>query len=180
MLRTDELLVYLKARKQPMCVAISEDATRVDNRLQYDSRTNEILGFVLPINQQNGMPIPMCYKARSMNEILQHFSKIFKCGANRNKPFYFQDYPHNGTKLRTLLLKTIEDTERLPIGRYYIQQSHLQEIINNFSKDKHLLTPTDLKPIDRQNFGSVVKICSDRVINLLKKRLRIVKVLLFS
>lgn len=73
-LRTDELLVYLKARKQPMCVAISEDATRVDNRLQYDSRTNQILGFVLPINQQNGMPIPMCYKARSMNEILQHFA----------------------------------------------------------------------------------------------------------
>lgn len=259
-LRTDELSAYLEARKQPMWVVLSEDATRVDNRLQYDSRTNQIIGFVLPINQENGMPIPFCFKARSANEILQHFADenslahfvnvimaqplgstssfcllvfgsdsrytaddvskrwdfvtkelnkigigvlsissdsdpkyscamrnnsglgavtnellmggLFKCGVNLEPPYYVQDCPHIGTKLRNALLKTIDDKEKFPFGRYHIQQNHLQELMNISSKDKHLLTATTLNPVDRQNFESVLKICSDRVINLLKHKVK--------
>lgn len=47
-LRVDELLVHLKARNQSLWVALSEDATRIENKLQYDSRTNQIIGFCLP------------------------------------------------------------------------------------------------------------------------------------
>lgn len=46
------------------------DATRI----QYSSHTNELVGFVLPLNDSNGMPVPHVYKTRSANEIVQHFS----------------------------------------------------------------------------------------------------------
>lgn len=73
-LRAEELLQYLNARKLKPIVSISEDATRINGRIQYDSRTNQILGFPLPISDKNGMPIPFSYKARSATEILQHFT----------------------------------------------------------------------------------------------------------
>lgn len=73
-LRVDELLLYLKDRKLPLWVSLSEDATRVENRVRYDSRTNQIIGFILP-TYQSGMPISLCYKARSIEEIVDHFSK---------------------------------------------------------------------------------------------------------
>lgn len=73
-LRVDELLLYLKDRKLPLWVSLSEDATRVDNKVKYDSRTNQIIGFILPTSH-SGMPIPFRYKARNMQEIVSHFSK---------------------------------------------------------------------------------------------------------
>lgn len=73
-LRTDELLLYLKQRNQPLMVSLSEDATRIDNRIQYDRSTNQLIGFTLPLNKHNGMPIPFAFKARSAFEMLNHFS----------------------------------------------------------------------------------------------------------
>lgn len=252
-LRVEELLVYLNARNQPLWVALSEDATRIENRLQYDSRTNQIIGFCLPMDS-NGMPIPLHFKARTASEIVKHFSSdipvanfvnaliaqplgtassfclliygtdnqntadviskrwtyvnemlkkvgigvlsmstdsdpkynaamrknsnlgkdsndssgLFKCGKNFEPPFNFQDYPHIGTKLRNFLLTTIEEPEKLPFGDYFIQQQHLQYILEHFYKDEHLLTATDLNPADRMNFHSAQKICSDRIIKLLE------------
>lgn len=65
-LRVDELLSYLKARKLPLWVSLSEDATRVENKVRYDLRTNQIIGFILPTTHSNGMPIPFRYKARNI------------------------------------------------------------------------------------------------------------------
>lgn len=73
-LRVDELLLYLRERKLPLWVSLSEDATRAENKVKYDARTNQIIGFILPTNL-NGMPIPFSYKARNLQEILKHFSK---------------------------------------------------------------------------------------------------------
>lgn len=73
-LRSDELLNYLQQRKQPLIVSLSEDATRIENRVQYDKRTNQLIGFTLPTNPKNGMPTPFVYKARSSDEIIAHFS----------------------------------------------------------------------------------------------------------
>lgn len=39
-LRTNELLKYLKERKLELVVSLSEDATRIDGRIQYDSVRN--------------------------------------------------------------------------------------------------------------------------------------------
>lgn len=73
-LRCDELLVYLKDRNLDPVVALSEDATRIVGRIQYDIKSNEIIGFTLPLNEMNGLPIPFSYSARNANEIIEHFS----------------------------------------------------------------------------------------------------------
>lgn len=57
-LRCQELLKYLEDRKLPLAVCLSEDATRIVGRLQYNKNTNQIVGFTLPIHSMTGMPIP--------------------------------------------------------------------------------------------------------------------------
>lgn len=73
-LRTEELRIYLKERNLPNIVGLSEDGTRSVGRVQYDSRTNQMIGFTLPINQKNGMPIPFSFPARNAEEMIHHFS----------------------------------------------------------------------------------------------------------
>lgn len=72
-LRTDELRNYLNERSLPNVVCLSEDATRVVGRVQYDSRTNQIVGFTLPIHSKSGIPIPFKFPARTATEMLNHF-----------------------------------------------------------------------------------------------------------
>lgn len=55
-------------------MALSEDATRIEGKVQYDVRTNQLIGFILPINSDSGLPIPFTFKVRSANEIVEHFS----------------------------------------------------------------------------------------------------------
>lgn len=257
-LRCEELLNYLKDRKLEMCVALSEDATRIEGKIQYDARTNQLVGFILPMDFKSGLPIPFAYKARSAEEVVEHFSngtsiasylitimakpigsapafcllifgsdnrfsaqlvanrwkfitsqlmnlgimvisiasdsdprfnsamrqnsalgcatddfktnKWFSCGDNMASPFYIQDTTHIGTKMRNFLLKTLMYPRKLPFGNYsFITIEHLQHLMNRFSKDKHQLTPTVLNPYDRQNFDSVLRICSPAVIALLNE-----------
>lgn len=260
-LRCQELLNFLIERKLPLFVSLSEDATKIENRIQYDSQTVQLVGFILPINESNGMPIPFSYKGRTAGEILMHFSTnrriasnvntviaqplgeapsfclllfgtdnryksldvskrwtyiaeeltkigitvlsissdsdtkfnaamrkntclgnssnefsmngIFMCGTKFEPPFYLQDFPHIGTKLRNLFLQTIANVYKLPMGNFYIQQNHLKQLMDICTKDQHHLTATDLNPADRQNFDSVLKICDIRVINLLKEKVMI-------
>lgn len=75
-LRCEELKIYLEERgvSHPFAVSLSEDATRTVGKVQYDQKTNQLVGFVLPTNSVNGMPIPFSYQARNANEILNHFS----------------------------------------------------------------------------------------------------------
>lgn len=260
-LRAKELLAYLKELNLPLVVSISEDATRIENRLQYDSSTNQIIGFVLPINQETGMPIPYSYMARNAEEMISHFaqnqpiaslvnvvmaqpisetfappfclllfgsdnkytqrdvcnrwkfiaeqlselnikvltvssdsdpkfnssmrylSKLgqksdvfpdtewFSCVfANYQNNFllFVQDIIHIATKLRNFFLKTIMNPELLPFGDFFIQQSHLEYLLQNFSKDKHCLTHSTLNPIDKQNFESVQRMYDQKVIDLLR------------
>lgn len=72
-LRTIELLKFLELRDLPLAVSLSEDATSIEGRPQYDSKTNQIMGLVLPINKCNGMPIPKSYPARSADEMASYF-----------------------------------------------------------------------------------------------------------
>lgn len=71
-LRCEELKTYLVDNNLPLFVWLSEDATRITGRIQYDSNTNQLIGFVLPFDK-NGMPITNVYMARSAQEIEKHF-----------------------------------------------------------------------------------------------------------
>lgn len=264
-LRCNELQLFLEERKLPKVISLSEDATRIVGRIQYDRKTNQVIGFVQPIDRKNGMPVPFSFPMRNARQIMQYFdgthnespfvnaimaqpigckeshafclmlfgsdnkytigdvcnrwtfimdalnslgivvlnissdsdprynaamrklsllgseSKLFdqeswyKMGKIK-KPtsldefdtVFTQDTTHNGVKLRNLILKTIKNEKKLPIGKYYIQQSHLKQLIGKFPKDMHNLTLSTLNPIDKQNFDSVKRMCSDKVINLLR------------
>lgn len=78
-LRTQDLLNYLQERNLPLIIAISEDATRLTGEVQYDTRTNQLMGFVLPINSATGMPISFSFNARNADEMMRHFSKSNDC-----------------------------------------------------------------------------------------------------
>ncbi len=88
----------------------------------------------------------------------------FSCGSRFDQT-YTQDIIHIGGKARNRILKT---SRRTPIGQKIIAVAHLFYLMRNVSKDKHLLTVSDINPKDRQNFRSVEKICSEKVISYLK------------
>lgn len=71
-LRGPELVKYLEGNNLPFVVSLSEDQTRITNRVQYDSATNQLVGFVLPY-AENGMPKTRTFLARSAKEIETHF-----------------------------------------------------------------------------------------------------------
>lgn len=254
--RAADLAKYLKDRNLPPFVSLSEDATRITGIVQYDARTNQLVGFVLPVDEKTGMPIPFSFQARSADEILGHFtskpavgnfvnvimaqplgrappfclllfasdsqytaenvadrwnfiteelkkyginvltissdgdskfhaamkrnsglglaspifdSKDFCCTQTLAAPFYMQDIVHIVTKLRNLLLRTFKQADKLPFGpNCYITIAHLQYLIENFSKDQHLLTASVINPEDHQNYSSAERICSKKVTDLLK------------
>lgn len=233
--RIEQLKTYLTSRNLPLCVWISEDGTRITGKIEYDSLSNKIIGFVMPF--ENGAAKIGAFEATSAVKIVDYFQNNYKSDyayiimaqpldekappfclsifgtdnrftytdvisrwniinkmalkagiqilgyssdgdtrllksmqieANKKDTLpiisYVQDTVHICTKLRTRLLKP---NVILPIGNYEISVSHLQQLTETISKDKHLLTMTDLSPDDKMNFLSAKKICSEKVADLL-------------
>lgn len=271
-LRANELVKYLEERDLPLVVSLSEDATKIINRPQYDSRSNQIVGMVLPCNAEHGMPIPFSYRARDVQEMIRNLSdknpmasfvnvimaqpigtervapfcllifgsdnkytgldvqkrwkyiinelrkvgikviavasdsdpkynssmrklsqlgnksnlfesltsdhEWFKCGGVVKDSsawihVFVQDPTHIATKLRNFLLRTTKKLEKMAFGtEYFIQMSHLQQLLKNYTKDVHQLTATILNPVDKQNFQSAQRMCDSNVIELLRKNVR--------
>lgn len=73
-LRCNELVAHLEKRNLPKYVAIAEDGTRICGRAQYDKKSNKIIGFVQPVNENTGMPDTNSFFARNTDEIINHFS----------------------------------------------------------------------------------------------------------
>lgn len=265
-MRCEELLQYLEERNVEKVVALSEDATRIVGRVQYDPFTNQIMGFTLPINENNGLPIPFSFPSRNVHEMIDHFqrgntvsplvnvimakpvgrenvpafclllygtdnkysaedvSTRWQCIINnlerrgisvvsfasdsdprfntamkilsklgqksqiypsvtwfscdypttdfkRISTNFFQDMPHIATKLRSFFLRSRKSSCKFSFGKYFIEQSHLKKMIVWFSKDVHNLTPMVLNPIDKQNYDSAMRICSEKVTSLLRHTL---------
>lgn len=70
------LSTYLEERNLPRIVWVSEDATRINDKIEYDSKTNKVLGFVLPL--QNGMPNSSAYLARNADQMKYYFNNASK------------------------------------------------------------------------------------------------------
>lgn len=51
----DKLLAHLEGYNAEKIVSISEDATRVISRVEYDSSSDKLVGFVLPFDH-NSLP----------------------------------------------------------------------------------------------------------------------------
>lgn len=78
-----ELKKYLEERGLPLIVSLSEDGSKLTGTVQYDVRTNQLMGFSLPLDE-NGMPKKNYFGAKSANEIIKHFTKKHVVGNNMN------------------------------------------------------------------------------------------------
>lgn len=70
--RFDELFVHLNRYNAPKIITIGEDATRLIVRVDYDSETNRLVGFVLPLNS-DGLPLLNAHLAVSFVSIKESF-----------------------------------------------------------------------------------------------------------
>jgi len=71
--RVTDFKQFLQVRNLTSLVWLSEDATRITGRIQYDSSTNQLIRFVLPFDDQ-GMPIAFSFTASSAKSIQDHFN----------------------------------------------------------------------------------------------------------
>lgn len=72
-LRIESLLKYLETTKSPKKVFLSEDGSGIVPKIVYDSHNNELIGLVLPINQ-NGMPESHSFQADSTEKMKELMS----------------------------------------------------------------------------------------------------------
>lgn len=56
----------INARK---CVFLSEDASGIVTKVQFDPKSNQLIGLVLPLNSKTGMPVKLNFTAVSAAEI---------------------------------------------------------------------------------------------------------------
>ena len=73
----DQWSAYLDMHNAPRIVSISEDATRVITRVEYDSYSNKIVGFVLPLDD-NSLPKINSFVATSFEVIETMFGSSNK------------------------------------------------------------------------------------------------------
>lgn len=73
-LRVEELSIYLRLKKYNTNIWIQEDQTRINGRIQYWIKTDQLVGFVLPLNS-NGLPKKNCFLASTASDIKNIFSK---------------------------------------------------------------------------------------------------------
>lgn len=79
-----------------------------------------------------------------------------------------QDTIHIGTKLRNRLLNS---SITLRFGDKIATPVHIKLLLDNVSKEVHGLVNTDIYTLDRQNFNSLQKIMSPRVLAALKSNI---------
>ncbi|KAJ8665980.1 hypothetical protein QAD02_007642 [Eretmocerus hayati] len=71
-LMVEQLSKFLNDNGLPREVVLSEDATRVTGKLEYDTRTDECVGRALPFDD-NSMPIPGSFPCTTVSQIENHF-----------------------------------------------------------------------------------------------------------
>ena len=71
-LRFDELLRHINLYKAPKVITIGEDATRVISKVQYDHDTNQMVGFVLPCDN-NGILLTDSFLPTSFQQMEKCF-----------------------------------------------------------------------------------------------------------
>ncbi|KAJ6642801.1 hypothetical protein Bhyg_07755, partial [Pseudolycoriella hygida] len=67
--RVKEMKNFLVKWKLPLQVWMSEDATKIVNKIQYDESTDQIVGLVLPMDS-DGMPIQFSFTAENVAKML--------------------------------------------------------------------------------------------------------------
>lgn len=107
---------YLHILKAPKKVWISEDASGIVSTVSFDSRTNQLIGLVLPTNYRTGMPTPFSFTPQSLKEIEEQIKQNGKSSLvyivlaqpllDNTPPFILQIFgTDNRFKSRDILLR---------------------------------------------------------------------------
>lgn len=68
-LRCEGLAAYLKKLNAPSQIWLSEDASGIVSKVEYDNKTNQLIGLVQPTSQNTGMPIPFSFVPQTVTDI---------------------------------------------------------------------------------------------------------------
>lgn len=71
--RFQALKEYLQERSIPNIIRVSEDATRITGRIQYDQQYDQVSGFTPPLSS-DGVPIVGSFPAETSEMIEKYFS----------------------------------------------------------------------------------------------------------
>lgn len=74
-LRSKELLEYLEKSNATQTVFLSEDASGILKRVCYDSKSNQMIGLALPINEKNGIPQSKTFIAESAAKMRKYLEE---------------------------------------------------------------------------------------------------------
>lgn len=73
-LRCKQLVSHLERTKSPKAIFLSEDASGVNQKVVYDSHTNQMVGIVLPFEDTNGMPKLYSFQAKTEEAMRNYMS----------------------------------------------------------------------------------------------------------
>lgn len=74
-MRCGQLYDYLDGLKLDKYVWLSEDASGIVSKIEFDPNSNQMIGLVLPVDQKTGMPITLTFMARTAKEIQTNMQK---------------------------------------------------------------------------------------------------------
>lgn len=74
-LRCQQLVEHLERTNSPKSIFLSEDGSGIIQKVVYDSHTDQLIGLVLPLQEENGMPIMCSFKAESAEMIKRHLEQ---------------------------------------------------------------------------------------------------------
>ncbi|KAF5287678.1 hypothetical protein FQA39_LY15778 [Lamprigera yunnana] len=137
---------FLNERGLPRTVWMSEDATRITGKIQYDSATNKVMGFVLPLN--DGIPDNNSYIAKLAKHIQSFFDNCTKADYGWKKleetaKEYNIDIIGISSDGDTRLLKAMKIAASLPsapISRKWFHMDLSNTTLCYFQDQVHVLT----------------------------------------
>lgn len=100
-LKCEALVRHLEQSNYPKSIILAEDASGIVKRVVFDSRINQLVGLLLPLSENNGMPVLYSFQAESAEKIKQYMelpqSKLVyvivaQPLAKNAKPFILQIY----------------------------------------------------------------------------------------
>lgn len=125
-LRCQALKEHLIKNDAPLSVYLSEDGSGLVKRVVYDVKTNQLVGIVLPLNQ-NGMPRKFSYTPTSASQI-EEFMQLSQSGlvyivvaqplASNASPFILQLFGTDNKFKNDDVLKRWAYTEK-ELERYF-------------------------------------------------------------
>lgn len=90
-LYVDELHNYLHSNNMIKAGVISEDSTRLQKRVEYDRKTNQLIGLVAPLDPRTGLPFEDFFDANSAFKIMnfmENYEKADQLTVLMLKPYF--------------------------------------------------------------------------------------------